>query len=183
MHNFRDSWAWAEGQGTTARWAALYESVWPGCTVERVTDLTLQRNGVDSIVTTAGGVVVWVDEKTRRKDYGDFLCEVYSVCQDVTPDGDPIGPFKLGWTVDPTKQTHYVAYATIENETCRLLPFELLRLACTKNFRGWIVSLGGWPKFAQNNGYKTACLPVPWPVLFEAMEQVYAWPDVQDGER
>lgn len=46
--------------------------------IEIVSDIEQQKKGIDKILHLEGGKTIFIDEKKRRKDYGDILIEEYS---------------------------------------------------------------------------------------------------------
>lgn len=164
IHNFESSKAVAAAHAS--EFDRLYQKLWNAIMIARVPagSNVLQRGGVDVIVWTEHARMICIEEKWRSRDFGDFLCETWSVWRG---EGDPSN--RVGWTIDPRKKrTDYVAYGCLPKVT--LLPAELLRLACIRNLDGWKRRFG--EQVAQNNGYETRNVAVPWSDLWQAMQEV-----------
>jgi hypothetical protein len=171
VHDFRERLEWSQSLSDEASWMSLYRRVWPDLVVAvRVDTGQWQRWGVDRLVLLRDGREISIDEKKRDKDYGDILLETHSVWYDKDSPRN-----KLGWALDPTKLCDYVAYAVIPIAKCYLLPLELLQRTFRKHGKAWKERYG--VRFALNKGYKTRNIPVPWPVLAEALtvEMLAAW--------
>lgn len=126
---------------------------------EGVTDLVLQRRGVDKIVTFENGRRLYFDEKIRRHDYGDFLLEEYSNFEHK----------KLGW-LNREKYTDYIVYAVLDGgQVVYFLPFLLLQSAWCKHYRKWLARYGR--NLADNGTYRTSSICVPRDVVFAAMNE------------
>lgn len=109
-----------------------------------------QASGVDRIVILESGTTLKIDEKVRRKDYGDILLEYIS--NDRT--GSP------GW-VEKSLNCDFIAYAFEPSQKCYLLPFQTLRRAWQKRKDEW---LKGKILRAENKGpipYSTLSVAVP----------------------
>jgi hypothetical protein len=127
--------------------------------IERVDDdMDLQRRGIDIIVHLDNGNKIRIDEKIRKKWYGDILLEEYSVLEDK----------KWGW-LSREKYTDYIIYCCPSAGKGFLLPFQLLQLAWLKNYKHWRKEYG--VKKAKNNGYTTTNIPVPVDVVFNAINE------------
>ena len=125
--------------------------------VDLVNDPLLQKQGIDKILIFKNGKEVWIDEKKRRKDYGDILLEEYS----------DFDQKKVGW-LSKEKKTDYIAYVIWKPRKLYLLPFKLLQLAWRENYKEWLKHYGR--KFAQNKGYRTSNIPVPAETLLSAIK-------------
>ena len=125
--------------------------------IELVEDLEEQKKGIDKKLHLENGKILLIDEKKRRKDYGDILLEEYSNYENK----------KVGW-LGRDKYTYYIVYVIQESMTIYLLPFLLLQLAWIHNYKSWLERFGR--KFADNKYYKTSNIPVPTDVLLEAIK-------------
>lgn len=125
--------------------------------VELVEDLDLQRKGIDKKLHFENGKTVLIDEKKRRKDYGDILLEEYSVWERKV----------VGW-LGRHIHTDYIVYAFMDTGRVHLFPFLLLQRAWIKNYHQWLADFGR--KFAINNGYKTSSIPIPTDILLFALK-------------
>jgi len=123
-----------------------------------VKDAERQKKGIDKILKFDNDNELWLDEKKRREDYGDFLLEEYSNKRKRT----------LGW-LNKTKMTDYIAYICMPTKKIYLLPFMLLQLAWIKNYSQWKKIYG--IKKAKNDGYITTNIPVPKEELFRAIRE------------
>ncbi len=124
--------------------------------VELVDDIELQKKGIDKRLHFANGKVVLLDEKKRRKDYGDILLEEYSVWETK----------KVGW-LGRHMHADYVSYAFMDTGKLYVFPFLLLQRAWLKNHRNWLHEYGR--VFAHNPSYRTSNIPVPTKVLTQAI--------------
>ncbi len=136
----------------------FYYKVFPNLKeIKTITDITLQKKGIDKILTLKNGKEIAIDEKRRRVDYGDILLEEWSNFEKK----------KKGWTGDPEKVTDYIVY--IIQSKIYIFPYDLLQLAWRKNYYQWREEYG--IKEAQNPGYVTTNVPVPTDILFEAIKK------------
>jgi hypothetical protein len=126
--------------------------------VEIINDLSLQKEGIDKKLILKNGKIILIDEKKRRKNYGDILLEEYS-------DYDKK---KVGW-IGLNKQTDYIIYAIMPSKKVYLIPFLLLQKAWKSNYHNWMRIYGR--KFAPNKYYVTSNIPVPVNVLIEALSK------------
>lgn len=136
-----------------------YLSALPGAErVETVTDLELQRKGIDKLVHLWDGKVVKIEEKIRRKAWPDVLLELRSRGK------------KLGWLF--TCQADYITYVYLESRELYFIPVVLLQMAWVQNKDDWIrrydyveagnVTLGG---------YVSKSIPVPRERLLEDLSR------------
>lgn len=124
-----------------------------------------QRDGIDRIVLLADGQQVWIDEKVRPKDYGDIFLERWSVYWG--PD-DPRN--KDGWTCDPKRRNHLVAYAVLPCGRVYLMAQLELRRAFEKHKEDWR-RVYGCRKVVNKAGYLTIGVGVPPDVVFAALNE------------
>ncbi len=144
----------------------IYYQVFPDLeSIETITKLSLQKEGVDRIIHLPNGKRAVVDEKIRMKDYGDILLEYLS--NDKT--GAP------GWVIKPGMRTTILAYAIATSKTCYLIPFKKLQQVFKKNGEGWKSKYK--IAYAKNKGYTTESVAVPMKVLKQAGVNisVYKW--------
>ncbi len=136
---------------------AFYRRVFPDLvTIEVVTDIALQRKGIDKILHLAHGQKIGVDEKKRRSDYGDILLELWSIKERRVE----------GWLF--TTHCHYIVYVIMPTGKVYLLPTVLLRQAWAKNERTWRQQYAEIS--APNPGYTTISIGIPPAVLLPAIE-------------
>jgi len=166
VHSFAESLEYSAGLSDEPSWVEFYQRLWPdmaNCVrVDRHGDG--QRHGIDRIVIRANGQQHTIDEKKRTKDYGDVLLEEWSVFY---READPRN--RIGWTLDANKRCDFIAYAIPSAKKCYLLPFELLRQAFYCNRSDWMRRFPR--KEAQNNGYVTVNVALPWGDLKAAIVQ------------
>lgn len=120
--------------------------------------LEYQLKGIDKRLIFENSREMLVDEKKRRKDYGDILLEEYSNFENK----------KIGW-LGRDKQTDYIAYVIYDSKKMYLLPFKLLQLAWLKNYPDWLDKYGR--KFANNGNYKTSNIPIPTNELLNKIQE------------
>lgn len=165
VHRFSDQLEYSTTlSDDEAAWVGFYRRLWPDMVtcVRYDADCRMQRDGIDREIVLVNGRRFFVDEKKRKKDYGDVLLEEWSVFY---RDGDHRN--KIGWALDPNKRCDFVAYAVPSAGKCYLLPFELLRQAFLCNRAAWVRQHGSLP--AWNDGYATMNTPLPWNVLKAAL--------------
>jgi hypothetical protein len=163
IHDFGERLLHSQSLGKEPAWVEFYRRIWPemlAC-VRLDADSPLQRAGIDrAIFLPRRHQPIYIDEKIRGKDWGDFLLEEWSV----------LGSKKIGWSLDPSKVCDFVAYAVPGK--CWLLPFEPLRIACTTHLEQWKTRKGAYPKDAPNKGWTTRNCAVPWDDLWAAIRRV-----------
>ena len=147
LNRFHDDLKFADS--LSAELDAYYLERFPGAVrVEHVTDLGMQRRGVDKIVHLRDGRTVKIEEKIRRKSWPDFLLEIRS------------RGTKLGWLF--TCKADYICYVYLESREAYFLPVVLLQMAWMENGADWERRYG--IKEAQNvtlGGYTSKNIPVP----------------------
>lgn len=152
-------------------WVQFYKRVWPDvCSILSLNGQSQwQKWGIDREVKLRNGRQFTIDEKKRRKDYGDIALEIFSQWYGK---GHPKN--KIGWTRDVEKRCDFVAYAVVPARRCYLLPTEILRLACERNWQDWIRRKDFPVVKADNesNGHRwqTINIGVKWDVLSAAMK-------------
>jgi len=134
-------------------WTSAYKNAFPTF-VERlpVSDLKLQKRGVDATLVMRGGKTVLVDEKIRRSVYSDILLEYWSNEEKRVP----------GW-IAKDQLCDYLAYAFEPTRRCYILPFLQLRKCWWDNRHSWVKEHR--VIHAQNPGYTTVCVAIPTKVL------------------
>ena len=101
--------------------------------------------------------MITIDEKVRRRDYGDILLEYVSNDRRGTP----------GWVENTDIQCDYIAYAVLPTSKVYLLPRRELQGAWWEHKQGWIDRYG--TREAINDGYRTLNCPVPIRILYPAL--------------
>jgi len=158
MNNFKKDLDFSYKAEDLPIWRTIYAKAFPGyqgCTNMRDNGQT-QYLGIDRTIVLSSGKAIYVDEKVRRKDYGDILIEYTSNDQKKTK----------GWAEKPLF-CDYIAYAILPSRKCYLLPVPQLQKAWAKNKEAWISQFGTKP--ADNTFYKTLNCPVPVNILFKAI--------------
>lgn len=133
--------------------------------VHPVEDLELQKQGVDKILELESGKEIWIEEKSRRTNYDDIFIEMWSTY----PDPGKIG--SVGW-IGRHKKSDYLVYQ-FPNGEIFLFPFLLLQKAYLRNADEWLKTYG--ERFVRNPGYRSSGIPVPKPVLLEAIKNEMAY--------
>jgi len=126
-----------------------------------ISDLAVQKQGIDKILILKDGREITVDEKKRRKDYGDILLELWSVTE----------AGKLGWLY--TCQAEYVVYAIMPSRKAYLLPVILLKRAWYNHENEWKLSypIKLAPNPWRNPIYHTTNIHIPPKILLGAISQ------------
>jgi hypothetical protein len=124
--------------------------------VETNTDIELQYKGIDKILHFSNGHSYYVDEKKRRKDYGDILIEEYSNFETK----------RIGW-ISKEHYTDYISYIVYPTKIMYILPFLILQRVWLQNYNEWQLQYGR--KFAQNDGYTTSNIAIPKDILFKEL--------------
>uniref|UniRef100_A0A6M3J7C3 Uncharacterized protein n=1 Tax=viral metagenome TaxID=1070528 RepID=A0A6M3J7C3_9ZZZZ len=164
-HDFKEQLEYSDDLSAETEWEAFYLKVWPtAVSIHRIQGNNLwQKSGVDRVVYLSNRSCFLIDEKKRRKDYGDVLLEVWSVWYEAGSTKN-----KIGWTFDDSKICDFIAYSVPGK--VYLLPFDVLRRAAKANLSEWIKRYR-YPLTAKNNGYETRNVAIPWPVLRDAMNK------------
>lgn len=117
----------------------------------------VRRFGVDYLVfaVRCGQGSIHVQEKLRRRDYGDFLLEVWSVWR-----GEGHGGNRVGWGLDPEHKAHVLTYVVVPTGVAYVMKYPLLRTTAENNCAAWLKEYG-W-RSAKNPGYETRNIAVPW---------------------
>lgn len=159
IHDFQTDLEYSLEAGENAMFNRFYFRVFPHLLrVEKVRGELLQKQGVDKILHFEGGKTILIDEKKRRKDYGDILLEEYS-------DYDKK---KVGW-LSKNRHTDYIVYAIMPNQKVYLLPFLILQLVWIKYYKDWKTKYNR--VFSLNRTYRTSNLPIPTNVLLQTIKE------------
>ena len=127
--------------------------------IETIKDLPRQKEGIDKVLHFKNGKQVLIDEKKRRKDYGDILLEEWSIVESK----------KKGWTGDPNKKTDYIVYAIMPSSKVYLLPYLLLQSAWRKHYKEWKDTYK--TIYARNATYNTSSLCIPVEILLASIKE------------
>lgn len=158
VHDFKESLEFSHKADELPFWESCYRKAFPTMQtmVNHREDGDHQRQGIDRSVILSNGKQLWIDEKVRKKDYGDILLEYVSNDRTNAP----------GWVCKPLL-SDYIAYAIIPSGRCYLLPVPQLQTAWRENRTVWMKTCK--KKHAQNASYKTLNLAVPVKTLFPAI--------------
>ena len=168
IHRFEDDLNYSNDLSDEPTWVEFYKRIWPSLIscVRYDRESQWQKWGVDREIKLANGKQFTIDEKKRKKDYGDIALEMWSQYY-----GHEHPKNKVGWALDRQKRCDFVAYAVVPAQRCYLLPTEILRLAFHRHCRHWLKAANCRMSDAQNNGYVTRNICVPWSVLSQAMTE------------
>lgn len=158
LNNFKEDLEFSHKAEDLSIWAEIYNNAFPGnhgFTNERENG-QVQYLGIDRTVILSSGKAIYIDEKVRRKNYGDILLEYIS--NDKTK--------SKGWAEKPLF-CDYISYAILENGMCYLLPVPQLQKVWLENKDKWLKLYG--TKTAPNQYYNTLNCPIPIDVLFPAI--------------
>lgn len=157
-HDFNERNRWSLSKSHEPFWCAVYEKAFPSLvSAELVTDPTLQRAGVDRLLTLGNGIKLTVDEKKReRADTGDILLEYRHE-----------GLYNADGWIEKDLTIDYLAYAFIPNRRCYLFDWRMLRRAWLHYKDQWLLKYEHIS--SQNKSYKTWSLVVPTDVLYRAV--------------
>lgn len=158
MHDFNQCLEFSHSASDLPIWREIYEKAFPSMIGmhDHRGDGEHQRAGIDRQIILGNSKQILIDEKVRRKDYGDILLEYLSVEEKNTP----------GWVCKPIR-ADYIAYAILPTGMCYLLPVQQLQSAWVKCGSEWISIFK--PRRARNNGYTTVNVGVPANLLFRAI--------------
>ena len=158
MNCFQEDLAFSHKAEDLPIWEEIYRRAFPGfagmISYREFGDH--QKAGVDRGVYLEHAKEILIDEKVRRKDYGDILLEYLS--------NDRTGA--LGWACKPLR-ADYIAYAILPVGECHLMPVIQLQEAWRKRGDEWRLNYG--EKVAANSSYGTHSCPVPVDALYRAM--------------
>ena len=132
-------------------WDVIYKTAFPIMLglVDCSSDMTMQSAGIDTIVKLPFGGKLYIDEKKRKKNYGDILIEYNSNDTTNSP----------GW-VEKHLKIDYIAYAFMETNSVYFIPFKELQLKWKENKNEWLKK---YPlKSAANRFYKTLNVAIPF---------------------
>lgn len=158
MHDFQDCLEFSHSVSDNPVWLECYRQFFPTMTVcvDHREDGDHQRAGVDRSVTLANAKQYLIDEKVRRKDYGDILLEHIS--------NNRTGA--LGWVCKPLL-CDFIGYLILPRGKCYLFPVVSLQSAWLRNGEQWIRRHR--EVIAKNPGYETISVAVPTKEVFNAV--------------
>lgn len=157
VHAFDTSLRWSEEFTNAPWWETVYRQAFPEFASMAAAERNTwgQKSGIDRVITLSSGKTVTVDEKVRRKDWGDFCLEIWS------DEARKVA----GW-LTKGQATDYLAYAFVDTRRCFLLPFLSLQRAFRERQAHWI-ALAEWDADgyrmvrADNGRYTTVSVAVP----------------------
>jgi hypothetical protein len=160
LHHFRESLAMSNRYADSDWWLETYRAAFPrlASAVSVREDGWAQRGGVDRLLTLSCGRTYAVDEKVRLEDWPDILLERWS----------DEARRKAGWVQKPLA-CDFIAYAFAPSRICYLIPVAPLQRAWRQRGRSWIRTYG--TRRAANPGYTTVSVPVPRPILLQAIAE------------
>ncbi len=127
-----------------------------------------QRAGVDRTIVLRDSKTLRVDEKVRRRAWGDVLLETESKFY-----GPNVRKNVPGWAVKDAL-CDYIAYAFAETGICYLLPFHAMQSALRTNWTEWNTKADAKTNgftfvIAKNSNYSTRSIAVPTDILLAAV--------------
>lgn len=160
VHNFNNDLTWSLEQEDFLN--EFYKGYFQNMVEqELVTDIDIQKSGIDRFITLANGKIVSIDEKIRRRAYNespDVLIEYVS--------NNTTGA--KGW-IEKDSAVDYIAYIWLNDRKGVLLPFFLLQRAWETNKEEWLAT---YPVFkGQNKNYHSLNVAVPLTVLVKAINK------------
>lgn len=157
-------------------WATIYTRAFADyVSHEVVTDIKRQKLGIDHVVSLNNGATLNIDVKSRAKYRDDVLLEVWSSKEQRKP----------GW-LRQSLHCHYIAYSTPSQGLVVLVPFHLMRRAYEQNKQHWATETanpgsGVMTVNAQNVGYTTVSVAVPWDEFMRALQNAMkVWLDATE---
>lgn len=158
MNDFNDDLAFSHAAEDLPCWLEIYQKAFPTMSgmISHRKDGEHQRAGIDRSIILESGKQITIDEKIRRKDYGDIALEY--IANDRT--GSP------GW-VCKSLLCDYIAYAIQPTGKAYLLPVPQMQAAWSNNAEAWKTDY--YNTKAINHGYNTISVAVPVNVLFKAI--------------
>lgn len=130
--------------------------------IENITDLAIQRTGKDKKLILLNGEKISIEEKKRRRDYGDMAIEVYHIDHGSTEK-------RGGWIYKITSD--YLAYGIETTQKIYLLSVPELKKLYRTNIQTWRKQFPIKP--SPNKNYNTYNLMLPWTEVESAI--IYIW--------
>ena len=156
LNNFHNDLEYSMELRDDERLDDFYKAAFPMLErIEFCSEISMQQKGIDKIIYFSNGNAISIDEKKRRKDYGDILLEIWKNKEQKKP----------GWLF--YSQCDYIVYAILGANKIYLLPVLLLQMAWKNNGKEW---LGKYDlKIANNGSYDTVNIAIPTDVLLNAI--------------
>lgn len=158
--SFKRDLAWSLEAGHEAFWDAVYRKAFPSTArTQIITDLKLQRLGVDRLVVLSNGIELTIDEKKRSmSDTGDILLEYRHE-----------GQYNAEGWMEKEATIDYLAYAFIPDRRCYLFDWRMLRRAWCQHKDEWLLRYQHIKSDKNDGRYVTWSLAVPTPILQRAV--------------
>jgi len=158
LSNFTEDLNFSYSASLEGFWEQIYKKAFSDIeSIELVTNLQMQRKGVDRIIYLKNGHKINIEEKIRRTEYNDILLEYISVDKTNAP----------GW-IEKDLAIDYLAYGFIQSQRVYLFPWQMLR-------RTWLHYKNNWLKkykriVAKNETYNTLSIAIPTDILRNAVK-------------
>lgn len=149
--------------------------------IDPVKDKKLQFAGVDKILVTQNGKILKVEEKVRKKDWGDILVELiadhrYASYDPINDKFDYSELRGIGWGMKDYS-TDLLLYYFEETDSGHLLSWKKFQAVFKAMLNEWYVyamknQYGFSLKIAKNKNYNTVNIAIPKDVLLNAYQGV-----------
>jgi len=166
INDFKKDLAYSCEKSSEVFWDSFYHKAFPDMLFAREVpdNCQGQKFGIDRVVYLRSGKTIFIDEKKRRKSYGDILLEYKS---------NSNAAVNNGW-MNKDLLIDYIAYAFIPDKKVYLLDWCNLKRVWFENGSKWFKNaLSGVDGFkhvkAQNASYKTLSIAVPIKILINKL--------------
>ena len=165
-HNFEEDLQFSLDARYESFWDAIYEKAFVNLKKTVLCEeLHYQKMGIDRFVHLTNTRIFAIDEKVRRRDYGDILLEYISNDQLSTP----------GW-ICKNLAIDFMAYGFIDTKRAYLFSWPMLRRVWQRFGDDWInlakAHRQGFKHVeAKNVGYKTLSVAVPYSEIKKRLNQ------------
>lgn len=126
--------------------------------IKFIENLEIQKKGIDKVITFNDGRIITIDEKKRRKDYGDILIEIYKNQR----------LKRKGWLF--YTEAEFIVYGMEDTKRIFLINTRKLRKLFFENKEKW---LSYRPILSYNPGYVTENRAIPIKELKHCIEAVF----------
>lgn len=149
---------------------AIYHVAWPSCVaIERNNDRDTQLLGVDQWIVLRDGHKIRLEEKVRPTyDFPDILLEDVSVVERGV----------VGWALDDTKISQYLAYIVVKAKSVRIFNYPALRSLFQERHDIWTSTFGLVTSSTRRNdgsSYHTSNVAVPLSAFPLHWLATYSW--------
>ena len=160
VHDFKEQLAYSHAASSHPIWEQVYQKAFPGFTamVDHREHGEHQLAGIDRSIIMPNSKVILIDEKVRKKDYGDIALEHISSTRSGAP----------GWVCKPLR-CDYIVYAILPAGRAYVLPVVQLQEAWRRRGKEWIANYR--EVRSANRGYWTINVAVPTNELFKEIGQ------------